>query len=82
VGRICGEPKNYGSPSLFCNKEIGESLPHAEDHDPLSHYLLTETHVEIGVSARRYVYEVRCSPLLELRLQGENPKVLSENTVY
>jgi len=65
-------------------KEIGESLPHAEDNDPLSHYLLllTETHVEIGVSVRRYVYEVRCSLLLELRLQGENLKVLSENTVY
>jgi len=30
-------------------KEIGESLPHAEDNDPLSHYLLTETPAEIGV---------------------------------
>jgi len=60
-------------------KEIGESLPHAEDedNDPLSHYLLTETHVEIGVDCYQtinLVYEVRCSLLLELRLKGENPK--------
>jgi len=26
VGRIYGEPNNYGSPYLICNKEIGESL--------------------------------------------------------
>jgi len=66
-------------------KEIGESLSHAEDHDPFSHYLLTETHVEIGVDCYQtinLVYEVRCFLLLELGLRGENPKSLSENTVY
>jgi len=26
VGRMYGEPNNHGSPSLFCNKEIGETL--------------------------------------------------------
>jgi len=43
-------------------KEIGESLSYVEGDDPLSHYLLTETHVEIGVDCYQtinLVYEVR-----------------------
>jgi len=43
-------------------KEIGESLSYVGDEDPLSHYLLTETHVEIGVDCyqtRNLMYEVR-----------------------
>jgi len=54
-------------------KEIGESLSYVEGDDPLSHYLLTETNVEIGIDCYQtinLVYEVRWSLLLELRLQG------------
>jgi len=70
--------KTVVHPPYSVIKEIGESLPHAEDNDPVSHYLLTETHVEIGVDCYQTInlaYEVRCSRLLELGLRGKNPKV-------